>query len=497
MGIKFPGTVRAVLVVAVAAAALVAVRDETQAITFAPTASVVAGTPVAGANGNTVITTDFSADGSIFSSILTFIPASFGLGECLANNPVGVTAACADTPIPDGAVTGVVDSQTTVGLLNGNCTNGLTPQWTMMDATTDTSETVTFHDDPLDAGDVGEQFEDSDGNGLPDGVDKYPEYLLRLLRDQPYNPFDPGASSPLEPIQRTYGQANVGGDDVSLQFVMFAPGTTINGSPMDPNWGFMSVLVIQDTGDVEKVVEPTSITDFCAPNHGVTTLYGITRDNPATAADEGGHKYVTFPAPGATGSIVLASSEYDADDDGIENTIDTCPEEGNPDGWNPKNNSNTGDADLDGIPDVCDPNDVDGKLDADDDGFLNRGDNCPLLVNANQFDLDRDDIGDVCDDTPLAPGVNVPAVIPWGAVFTVPKNGDPDCSGTVTSVDALMTLRYVSDIEPFAPCIFVGADADCDGDTDSVDALKMLRFVAGLSVAQQPLCTPLGQEFPT
>ncbi len=51
----------------------------------------------------------------------------------------------------------------------------------------------------------------------------------------------------------------------------------------------------------------------------------------------------------------------------------------------------TGDNDLDGTPDNCDPDD-------DNDGILDGNDNCPLLANANQLDTDSDGTGDVCDD---------------------------------------------------------------------------------------------------
>ena len=492
------------LVAAVALMSLFMAGGETQAavLVFNPTATVSMDDPVSGANADVVITTDFPAGGSIFSSILTFIPGSFGLGECAANNAAGVTAACADVAVPNGAVVGFVDSETTLGLLNGPCTTELTPSWNMMDATTDIAPTVTFHDDPGDADDKGEQFEDADGNGLADGVDKYPEYLTRLLRDLPYNPFDPGASVPLQPIQRTYGQQVVASEDVSLQFVSFPPGTKINGFQTDPAWGFMSVLVIQDTGDPGRVLEPSTITDFCAPNHGVTTLFGITRDNAATTADEGGHMYITNPAPGPTGSIALPSSEADADDDGLENTLDTCPFEGNNDGWNPRTESHVGDSDEDGIPNICDPSPNNANADEDGDGFKNAGDNCPLIANENQSDLDRDDLGDVCEvaagppHDPGVPGATVPAIIQWGAAFTAPFQGDADCGGTVTAVDALFTLRFVADIEPFAACIFVGGNANCDGNINAVDALAMLRDVAGLPVNQNEPCTDVGDQIP-
>ena len=51
----------------------------------------------------------------------------------------------------------------------------------------------------------------------------------------------------------------------------------------------------------------------------------------------------------------------------------------------------TGDNDLDGTPDNCDPDD-------DNDGILDTNDNCPLQANTNQADNDNDGLGDACDD---------------------------------------------------------------------------------------------------
>ena len=75
----------------------------------------------------------------------------------------------------------------------------------------------------------------------------------------------------------------------------------------------------------------------------------------------------------------------DADNDGIEDTIDNCPTTSNPD---------QADADGDGFGDVCDAQD---SSDADNDGVIAENDNCPNDANADQADTDDDGIGDACD----------------------------------------------------------------------------------------------------
>jgi hypothetical protein len=76
-----------------------------------------------------------------------------------------------------------------------------------------------------------------------------------------------------------------------------------------------------------------------------------------------------------------------------------------------------------------------------------------------------------------------------------------DCSGDVTSVDALKELRLVAELSVTQnePCPDIGEDAasvwgdvDCSGSVTSVDALKILRYVALLSITQDEPCADIG-----
>ena len=78
--------------------------------------------------------------------------------------------------------------------------------------------------------------------------------------------------------------------------------------------------------------------------------------------------------------------------------------------------------------------------------------------------------------------------------------GDIDCSGGVSSVDALKVLRYGAalSVAQTEPCNDPGSqsppigDVDCSGTTNAVDALKVLRFGAALSYVKVHLCDDIG-----
>ncbi len=62
-------------------------------------------------------------------------------------------------------------------------------------------------------------------------------------------------------------------------------------------------------------------------------------------------------------------------------------------------NSQTGNNDLDALPDNCDDDD-------DNDGILDVNDNCQFLANTNQLDTDGDGLGNICDNDDDNDGVN-------------------------------------------------------------------------------------------
>lgn len=98
---------------------------------------------------------------------------------------------------------------------------------------------------------------------------------------------------------------------------------------------------------------------------------------------------VTVSAPsGAIDNLRFAPAETDADDDGIADEDDNCPDDANP---------GQEDADGDGLGDACDACPFDAANDSDGDGVCGNVDNCPTLPNAGQDDADSDGIGDICD----------------------------------------------------------------------------------------------------
>ena len=352
----------------VALIAFLAVAYPSDAQTFNPTLDVTLDdtTPEV-ASGFTV---DFALpkDNVQFAGLVQFIPRDWGIVR--------------GDQIEIGTDVGNLEAAATLGLIGGACNSDLPVVFEFKNASLDTGDTVSF-DDADDNG-TADFAEDKDDNGLIDAVDKYPSFLNSVFED-------------LQPLKRTAGMTIVAGIPVLLQFLIFEPGTEISDEiPSDAELGFPTVTILQNIGDDDAEPQPGAITDFCAPLTTINVTFGTSPD---------GQQLFVNPQDGTYTYTTIALGQRDADGDGFENSLDTCPFTVNV--GDPKV-ANSGDLDSDGLDAACDPNDdlATGGTDSDEDadGYLNRQDNCPLVANGqaedNQADEDLDQIGDACDPNP-------------------------------------------------------------------------------------------------
>jgi hypothetical protein len=128
----------------------------------------------------------------------------------------------------------------------------------------------------------------------------------------------------------------------------------------------------------------------------------------------------------------------------------------------------------DGLGDACDPDDVGSVIDQDGDTFTNRQDNCPLVANANQLDLDSDRCGDAlnsdgADESPARVNDGCPAV---GAAETactdaLDNDGDTKVNDGCPLKGGISEFCVVSNGD-FGPCSDSIGDA-CDANPTAVD----------------------------
>ncbi len=153
--------------------------------------------------------------------------------------------------IPIGAVVGELTALATLGIIGAQCDNQLVVKFTMLNASIDITDTVPFEDS--DDNGTQDAFEDKDNSGLQDSIERYPEFIPRIIGD-------------VQPIRRAAGIQIVAGADVLLQFLVFEPGTLlIREIPSDEELGYPSMVFLQDVADPDRDPEPNPITDFCSP----------------------------------------------------------------------------------------------------------------------------------------------------------------------------------------------------------------------------------------
>jgi hypothetical protein len=332
-----------------------------QADSFNPTVTLSVASTVADTPSDYTLDVHIP-DGDVYYSFsITFRPTAW---QVIPSSEI-------DLGVPRAAFDGVHY----MGLMNSPCNIPLLLHFDVLNATTDKSRTVSFEDG----------FDDSNGDGNIDFIDMYPDFNDRIL-------------GPAQPFLRTVGIVDLAGTKLLLQLLSYEPGATVSGRTLDPALGQPITNLLNNTGDPEAVPAPGAVTDTCSP-------FDITVADFSTAEDG----TVLSKTPKQAGTYTfsyLYVGRRDADDDGYENTLDPCPLTADAD-WNPRAASaiGPGDADGDGLPSSCDPDDNDAVSDEDDDGYDNRGDNCPLVANGvadadNQKDSDSDGIGDACDPNP-------------------------------------------------------------------------------------------------
>jgi hypothetical protein len=314
-----------------------------------------------------------------------------------------------DPNLPIGAIVGELTSTSSIGLMGGPCNQSLNVSFTLYNATVDTSDELARAAPPKEPQDAVVDPDPSVTYPRP-GVEHYPVWLK-----------DPKMFGSLQPIARYIGLNLTGAPPtkIVLQFVIFAPGTCLPNAPCPAPAGYPAVVVLQDP----TTVAPSAITDFCTRMHSSTVYYGLSQDNPATAANEGGYVARRNPIQAGTYTFLhYARSYYNADDDPYENYLDTCPFATN----NEDPTASAG-SDLDGFDSVCDPDPThrspaapitcgngSGLPDYDQDCYPDTGDNCPAVANGikadgtiiganNQLDTDLDYIGNACDSNPTTP----------------------------------------------------------------------------------------------
>jgi hypothetical protein len=412
--------------------------------TFTPSTTVALSSSATSASADTTLTYSLP-EGDMASSLLVH----FTPGSSTVRPGPGHPSFIGGTHPALGDVVGTGTYTIDFGLTNGACLSSLGITFTLLNATVNNAVGNLVSGVPLaTAGSTGtlESMWTDDGNapgaspppgavaavnGLPADVERYPAYLNTVLT--------PDGGSAIQPLARYVANQLIAGNVYTLNLVVLSAGALSAYAASNPLADMADsalgypMLVFLHREDPTQDPTPSAITDSCSDDTRATTLYGPSRFNscngittppcntaaginsPTPGVSTGLNRYIN---PSSAGTYLWRNfhqSQRDADGDGYENSLDTCPL-----AVNTQNPHTTNGADGDMIDPACDPTPVadtgsgnhDADIAANGNQWLNALDNCPLVVNGTQTDTERgtvyttaarrggprsDDIGDACE----------------------------------------------------------------------------------------------------
>lgn len=408
-----------------------------------------------------------------FANVVTFAPNSTTITD--------------GNDLREGAKVGGLRSLTNLGFANSSCNSPLTIDFIFYNvdlpdnmADPRASSNIAFPrpqgasnrfggwqvgSEPPALGGTSPGVTDADGTSI--AIVNYPSYLLDLFDADFVAGVDGGNTiKPIVPLAVYGGLHNVSGTMVPLYFAQFAStgSRSLAGLPspftlMDPDMGQPSVSVLNDPTAVNA--SPSSITDFCTPLDVRTMLLGTTTGGVGGTTNT----RATNPAAGTQFVVQYNASLRDTDQDGYENALDACPftvDAGNP------RILGSGDADSDGLPDACDPDDATSVIDpnyqdTDADAFQNRQDNCPFTSNVTQTE---DELGTAApDDGVRTDGIGDACDSEHAPITVVQNRSGGTWTITITFSDTIGNGRYHEKTNLVAKCFGTGGPGtDVDGD---------------------------------